>query len=233
MAASHSAGRAYVSAARPGPDKVRAERSGEPVGAVSHTLPRQSPVYSGENVILPEDSLRDISALDVEAEQNMSESEVQNFMRSSEAASQPMNYGPREVSHSVVSMEVDKLGANSADTDLHSPLVRSSLYPGVVYAQQPVVGARPDLSVVNEVSEVSHNPSSRSTLPMGEEARSESPVLHSAVEARMKLENAMNQARSLTGSPLSVFRPVEFESTPVSSYQYRSHVRSEATPEMT
>ena len=87
--------------------------------------------------------------------------------------------------------------------------------------------------MTNEVSEVSHNPSSRSTLPMKEEARSGSPVLRSAVEARTKLENAINQARSQTRSLLSVFRPVEFESTPVSSHPYRSYVRSEAIPEVT
>ena len=148
----------------------------------------------------------------------MGESEVQNFVRSGEVASQPMDYGQREVSHSVVSMEVCSEG---------------SLYPGFASAQQPVVGACPDLSVVNEVSEASHNPSSRSTLPMTEEVRSDSPVLRTAVEARTKLENVMGQARSLVESPLSVFRPVEFESTPVSSYPYRSYVRSEAIPEVT
>ena len=86
VAASHSAGIAYASAARPGPDKVRVERSGEPVEAVSHTLPRQPPVYSGENVNLPEVSLSDTSVSDIEVEQNMSEFEVQNFARSNEVS---------------------------------------------------------------------------------------------------------------------------------------------------
>ena len=175
VAASHSAGTAYVSAARPGPDKVRVERPGEPVEAVSHTLPRQPPVYSGENVNLPEVSLSDTSVSDIEVEQNMSESEVQNFVRSGEV-SQP---------------------------------------------------------VVNEVSEVSRNPSSRSTLSVSEERRSPRSAKYTAEEARRKLENMISEVRSQTGSPLSVFRPVEFESTPVSSCQYRSYVRSEAIPEVT
>ena len=63
VAASHSAGTAYASVARPGPDKVRVERSGEPVEAVSHTPPRQPPVCSGENVNLPEVSLSDTCLL--------------------------------------------------------------------------------------------------------------------------------------------------------------------------
>ena len=91
----------------------------------------------------------------------MGEFEVQNSVNSCEVVSQPINYGQREVSHSVVNMEVCS---------------EDSLYPGTVSVQQPVVGVCPDLSVVNEVSEVSHNPSSRSTLPMTGEARSESPV---------------------------------------------------------
>ena len=218
VAASHSAGRAYCSAAHPGPDKVRVEEVNDSVGAVSHTLPRQLPVYSGENVILPEDSLSDISVLDMEVEQDMSEFEVQKSVQSGEALNQPLNYGQREVGYSLVSMDVCS---------------QNSLCPGVVSAQSPVASACPDLSVVNEVSEASRNPSSRSTLPMTEEVRSDSPVLRTAVEARTKLENVMGQARSLVESPLSVFRPVEFESTPVSSYPYRSYVRSEAIPEVT
>jgi len=51
-------------------------KSTELVGAVSHTLPRQLPVCSGENVILPDDSLSDISVSDMEVEQNMSEFEA-------------------------------------------------------------------------------------------------------------------------------------------------------------
>ena len=139
VAASHSAGIAYASAARPGLDKVRVERSGEPVEVVSHTLPRQPPVYSGENVNLPEVSLSDTSVSDIEVEQNMSEFEVQNFARSSEV-SQP---------------------------------------------------------VANEVSEVSRNSSSRSTLSMEEEPRSDSPVLRTAIEARQGLENAISQAENM------------------------------------
>ena len=212
VAASRSAGRAHS-----GPDKVRVVEANELVGAVSYTPPCQLPVCSGGNVILPEDSLSDISVLDIEVEQNMGEFEVQNSVNSCEVVSQPINYGQREVSHSVVSMEVCS---------------EDSLYPGTVSVQQPVVGVCPDLSVVNEVSEVSHNPSSRSTLPMTGEARSESPVLRTAVEARTKLVNAINEARSQTRSQLSVFRPVEFESTPVSSYPRGSRLRIEAVPEV-
>ena len=213
VAASHSPDKAHS-----GPDKARVEEVNELVGAVGHTLPRQLPVCRGENVILPEDSPSDISVLDVEVEQNMNEFEVQKSIKSGEAVNQPLSYGQREVSYPVVGMDVCS---------------QNSLYPGVICAQPPVVSACPDLSVVNEVSEVSHNPSSRSTLPMMEEARSDSPVLRTAVEARTKLENAINEARSQTRSPSSVFRPVEFESTPVSSYPYRSCVRSEAIPEVT
>ena len=36
-------------------------------------------VYSGENVILPEDSLSDISVLDMEVEQDMSEFEAVSY----------------------------------------------------------------------------------------------------------------------------------------------------------
>ena len=195
VAASHSPDKAHS-----GPDKVRVEEVNELVGVVGHTLPRQLPVCRGENVILPEDSPSDISVLDVEVEQNMNEFEVQKSIKSGEAVNQPLSYGQREVSYPVVGMDVCS---------------QNSLYPGVICAQPPVVSACPDLSVVNEVSEVSHNPSSRSTLPMMEEARSDSPVLRTAVEARTKLENAINEARSQTRSPSSVFRPVEFESTPM------------------
>ena len=128
-----------------------------------------------------------------------------------------MNYGQREVSHSVVSMEVCS---------------ENSVYPGTVSVQQPVVSGCSDLTVVNEVSECSHNPSSRSTLPMTGEARSVNSALHTAVEARRKLENTINEVGSQTRSQLSVFRPVEFESTPVSSYPRRGRVRSEAVPEV-
>jgi len=92
----------------------------------------------------------------------MGESEVQNFVRSGEVASQPMDYGQREVSHSVVSMEVCSEG---------------SLYPGFASAQQPVVGACPDLSVVNEVSEASHNPSY--TADVGRETQSKISEVYS------------------------------------------------------
>ena len=139
VAAPHGAGRAHS-----GPDKVRVVEASESVGAVSHTLPHQlpiSPLQTGENVIFPEDSLSDISVLDIEVEQNMGESEVQNFVRSGEVLSQPMNYGQREVSHSVVSMEVDELSAGSHGvqaafaSNIHNPVVSGSIYPGLVPVQ--------------------------------------------------------------------------------------------------
>ena len=68
---------------------------------------------------------------------------------------------------SVLDMEVDELNASSLGVqatftaDIHGPSVKDSLYPGVVSAQSPVASVCPDLSVVNEVSEASRNPSSR------------------------------------------------------------------------
>ena len=67
---------------------------------------------------------------------------------------------------------------------------------------------------------------------MSEERRSPRSAKYTAEEARRKLESMISEARSQTGSPSNIFRPVEFESTPVSSCQNRSYVRSEAIPEV-
>jgi len=204
VAASRSAGRAHS-----GPDKVRAVRSSEQLEAVSYTLPRQSPVGSGENESLPNDSLSDISVLDMEVEQNVNQFEAQNPVKNREVVNQPMNYGQREVSHSVVSMDVCSEG---------------SLCPEVASAQQPVGRVCPDLTAVNEVSEVSHNPSSRSTLPITGERRSPNSAKCTAIEARRRLESMISEVRGQTGSQLSTFSPVEFESTPISTNPRRGRM---------
>ena len=154
---------------------------------------------------------------DMEIEPNFSEFEVLKPVKSSAVVNQFDSVVQREVKQSLADMEVCSNGSSCAN---------------VIRMKQPVVNVCFDASAFGEVNEVSHNPSSRSTLPMTGESGSVSPVQQTAFEARRKLESMINEVRSQAKNQLTVFSPVEFESTPVSTYPRRGHVDSEVIPEV-
>ena len=150
----------------------------------------------------------------MEADQNLSEFEAHNPVKSSEAVSQPASASQCKVNQSFSDLEACSNG---------------SLYPSVITVQPLVANVRFDASVA---SEGSRNPSSRSTLSMTGASGSANPVLRTATEARRKLENTINEVGGQTRAQLATFSPVEFESTPVSTYPRRGHMDSGVVPEV-
>ena len=135
----------------------------------SGALPRGSSVTlrprvscSGENEVFENVSQSIGNVTDMEIEPNFSEFDLPNPVKSSAVVNQFDSVVQREVKQSLADMEVCSNGSSCAN---------------VIRMKQPVVNVCFDASAFGEVNEVSHNPSSRSTLPMTGESGSVSPCL--------------------------------------------------------
>ena len=131
----------------------------------------------------------------MEVESSFSEFEMSNPVRSSTVVNQFDSAAQRAVKQSFADTEVCSNGSSVAN---------------VIRGRQLLAKIRADASkqtlpsVFGETGEVSRNPSSKSTLPMTESSGSVSPVQQTAVEARRKLENMMNEVRSQSKNQFTV-----------------------------